>query len=231
MSELYAIQVIKAAQEEIGYHEKETCYDLDSKTANPGDKNFTKYARDLWKADPHFYQSSKQGFDWCCVFVDWCIYKASGFDSTLAQEAKYYTGPYGAGCEYAAMYYQKAGAWYKDPLPGDQVFFGNYEHTGLVVQVDSEYVWTIEGNCYNAVKAKKYRINDSYIIGYGRPKYSAFTPSVNPFVDVPSDAWYYDAVNWAYNEGIIRGVDSTHFDPDRPATRAEVVQMLYKMSK
>lgn len=231
---LYANRVVKIATEEIGYREKETCEYLDSKLANAGDKNFTKYARDLWSASPHFYQSSKQGFDWCCVFVDWCLYKASGFDSTLAQEAKYYTGPYGAGCEYAAMYYQNAGAWYDKPMPGDQVFFGrynSYQHTGLVEQVDGDYVWVIEGNCDNSVKAKKYSLNDPYIIGYGRPKYDTPVPASNPFVDVPSDEWYYDAVTWAYNEGITSGVDSTHFDPNRPATRAEVVQMLYKMSK
>lgn len=231
---LYASTVLRIAREELGYLEKASNYDLDSKTGNPGSNNYTKYARDLWECVPHFYQGSKQGYDWCCVFVDWCIYKACGSDSTLAQKSKFYTGPYGAGCQFAAMYYKNADAWYDKPMPGDQVFFGrynSYQHTGLVEQVDEDYVWVIEGNCDNSVKAKKYCLNDPYIIGYGRPKYDTPVPASNPFVDVPSDEWYYDAVTWAYNEGITSGIDSTHFDPNRPATRAEVVQMLYKMSK
>ena len=49
------------------------------------------------------------------------------------------------------------------------------------------------------------------------------------FVDVPSNAWYADAVAWAYDVGITNGVDATHFDPDRPITRAEMVTMLWRM--
>lgn len=59
-----ASKVIKIAREELGYLEKasndtpETHY-LDSKTANAGDKNFTKYARDI-DAIPHFYNGKSR---------------------------------------------------------------------------------------------------------------------------------------------------------------------------
>ena len=135
MGKIYRDEVLHIAAEELGYLEKATDRDLDSKTANPGNGNWTKYARDLWQAVPHYYQSNKNGYDWCCVFVDWCVYIASGRDSVRAQAAKYFTGPYGAGCDWCVKYYKEAGAWYADPKPGDQIFFGSAyaaQHTGHV---------------------------------------------------------------------------------------------------
>ena len=38
--------------------------------------------------------------------------------------------------------------------------------------------------------------------------------SENAFVDVADDAYYYDAVIWAAEEGITSGTDATHFSPD-----------------
>lgn len=233
-TKLYRDDVISIAISELGYCEKASNYDLDSKTGNAGSGNYTKYARDLWNAVPHFYQGPKQGYEWCCVFYDSCIYEACGRDSSYAQAAKYYTGPYGAGCSMAAMYYKEAGEWYSDPKPGDQIFFGNngsYQHTGLVEKVEDGKVYTIEGNSHNKVERRSYALTDSYIIGYGRPKYDGDTrPVENPFVDVPSDAWYSDAVQWAFENGITAGTDNTHFSPDKACTRAEVIQMLYKMN-
>lgn len=229
MAKLYRDDVLSIAAGEVGYCEKATNYDLDSKTGNAGNGNYTKYARDLWDATPHFYQGPKQGYEWCCVFVDWCIYNACGWDAGYAQEAKFYTGPYGAGVEFAAQYYKAAGAWYDEPQPGDQVFFGNYAHTGLVERLDENTVYTIEGNEANRVCRRSYAKNSSYIKGYGRPAYDGDKrPPECPFVDVPSDAWYHDAVEWGYKNGITKGNDPTHFAPDTPCTRAEVVQMLYK---
>lgn len=233
MGKLYRNDVISIAKGEVGYCEKASDFDLDSKTGNAGHNNFTKYSRDLWNADPHWYQGPKQGYDWCAVFADWCIYEATGRDSVYAQAAKFYTGPYGAGCEFAANYYKTAGAWFHDPEPGDQVFFGwngSYQHTGLVVQVADGVIYTVEGNSNDMVRERSYSLYDTTIIGYGRPKYDGDKrPADHPFVDVPSDAWYADAVQWAYDNGITAGTDSTHFSPDAPCTRAQVVQMLYKM--
>ena len=51
---------------------------------------------------------------------------------------------------------------------------------------------------------------------------------VNPFVDVPEDGFYYDSVMWAVEKGITKGVDATHFAPDKNVTRAEVVTFLWR---
>ena len=43
--------------------------------------------------------------------------------------------------------------------------------------------------------------------------------SENAFVDVADDAYYYDAVIWAAEEGITSGTDATHFSPDATCPR------------
>lgn len=55
-----------------------------------------------------------------------------------------------------------------------------------------------------------------------------FGVAEHPFVDVPEDAYYAEAVRWAWQKGITQGRDGTHFDPDAPITRAEMVTMLYR---
>ena len=49
-----------------------------------------------------------------------------------------------------------------------------------------------------------------------------------PFADVPAGYYYHDAVCWAYDAGIARGVDETHFAPDAFCTRGQVVTFLHR---
>ena len=51
-----------------------------------------------------------------------------------------------------------------------------------------------------------------------------------PFVDVNSGTWYYDAVSFVYNKGIMNGVTSTTFEPNSTITRGMVVTMLWRMA-
>lgn len=51
-----------------------------------------------------------------------------------------------------------------------------------------------------------------------------------PFVDVNSGAWYYDAVSFVYNKGIMNGVTSTTFEPNSTITRGMVVTMLWRLA-
>ena len=50
----------------------------------------------------------------------------------------------------------------------------------------------------------------------------------NPFTDVSADAYYYDAVLWAVEEGITSGVTGTTFAPDASCTRAQAAVMLWR---
>ena len=51
---------------------------------------------------------------------------------------------------------------------------------------------------------------------------------LNFFVDVPADAYYYDAVLWAAENGITGGVADVHFAPNAPCTRAQSVTFLWR---
>ena len=52
-----------------------------------------------------------------------------------------------------------------------------------------------------------------------------------PFTDVASSAWYADAVQYVYDNGIMNGTSSTAFSPEQTTTRGMIVTMLYRMEK
>ena len=49
------------------------------------------------------------------------------------------------------------------------------------------------------------------------------------FKDVPSDAWFYDAVNYVYSNGLMNGTSKTTFAPASPMSRGMLVTVLYRM--
>ena len=168
-----ASEIVAIALAQIGYKEKASNKNLDDPAANAGSANWTKYARDL--ASAGYYNGNKNGFAWCDVFVDWCFFKAYGKDE--GQRIQCQTGPYGAGCTYSMQYYQQQGRCDKNPKVGDQIFFrysgsNGADHTGIVVEVSSSQIVTVEGNSGNQVKKNTYARSNSTIIGYGHPLYS-----------------------------------------------------------
>ena len=50
----------------------------------------------------------------------------------------------------------------------------------------------------------------------------------NPFTDLQTDAYYYDAVLWAVENGITSGTSATTFGPDATVTRGQTVTFLYR---
>ena len=50
----------------------------------------------------------------------------------------------------------------------------------------------------------------------------------NPFSDVASSEYYYDAVLWAVRNEITNGIDATHFGPNNTCTRGQIVTFLYR---
>ena len=178
-------KLLAVARAEVGYLEKATNTQLDDKTANAGSNNYTKYARDL-DALGDFYNTPKNGFAWCDVFVDWCFVQAFGVETAkklLCQPVK----SLGAGCTYSAEYYKSHGRFsYSTPQVGDQIFFTKdggktYYHTGLVTEVRDGKVYTIEGNTSStagvvpnggAVAEKSYSLTSTSIGGCGRPDYT-----------------------------------------------------------
>lgn len=177
----YPSDIIRIAKAEIGYKEKATNADLNSKTGNAGGGNFTKYARDLDQIS--YFNGKKNGYDWCAVFYCYLTYKLHG-DGLTARSALYQPEPKyncGAGCTQQAQYYRNANAFYTSPQPGDQIFYGtagDEGHTGLVVEVSDKTVITIEGNVQNQVMLLSHAIDDKSIVGYGRPRYEKNDPCV-----------------------------------------------------
>lgn len=177
-------KVIDTALAEVGYLEKETNAQLDSKTGNAGDENFTKYARDL--ASVNFFNGKKQGHAWCAVFVAWSFWKTYGKAAALKLLCQPVKENCGAGCKYALNYFKQKGQLHtSNPQPGDVIYFYSSDkstiaHTGLVYKVTGSKVYTVEGNTSGAsgviangggVCKKSYSRNSGCIAGYGRPAY------------------------------------------------------------
>lgn len=129
--------VIGIAEEEIGYLEKRSNSKLDSKTANAGSGNYTKYWRDI--------APSYQAQPWCAGFVSWCFYKAFGLE-TARKLLKHWPYVY---CPDLGNKFTR----YANPKKGDIVIFyrnGTFAHTGIVTKVSGDRFWTIEGNTSGA---------------------------------------------------------------------------------
>jgi hypothetical protein len=126
-------KLIQIAKNEIGYLEKASNSQLDSKTANAGENNYTKYWRDI--------KPDYQGQPWCAAFVSWCMMKAFGLD-TAKKLLKHW--PYVYCPTMADLFTLNS-----NPKTGDIVIFkhnGEFTHTGIVIKVSGDRFWTVEGN-------------------------------------------------------------------------------------
>ena len=54
-------------------------------------------------------------------------------------------------------------------------------------------------------------------------------PTALPFTDVPASAWYYDAVRFVYERGMMAGTGNNQFSPNVTTTRAMIVTILYRL--
>ena len=191
---------LSIAKAEIGYLEKASNKSLDDKTANAGNRNYTKYARDLYP--------SLQGQPWCDMFVDWCMVQAFG----QVDAKRLLGGGFSAYTPTSAQYYKDLGQYHRaGPQPGDQIFFRGVDrinHTGIVTDVTITKVRTIEGNTSagsavipngGAVCAKEYSLNNSRIDGYGRPDWSLVEqPQYIVGWHHDSNGWWYAAVSYTH---------------------------------
>ena len=179
--------VIRWAKGELGYKEKASNANLDSKTINAGNKNYTKYAARLdktnWFMNTNGKVMLKNGFEWCAVFVCDAFYENFGMAGRdmLYQPS---VGNFAAGCIYAVKYYKAANRYFTLPRVGDQIFFGkdgDEDHTGIVIAYDDTTVTTIEGNSSNMVKMNTYKLKGDpvrRVAGFGRPNYDGGDPNV-----------------------------------------------------
>ncbi len=141
------------AKSQVGYHEA-SFFDY-SGTSN-GSGNITEYGR--WYG--------RQGY-WCNVFASWCGYVA-GIPSSIYPKLtsvgpSYYSTLPAAGADCFAF---SSGR----PLQaGDLIFcctcsggYGCIDHVGLVVDVDENTIYTVEGNMSDYVQACEYPASTGY---------------------------------------------------------------------
>ena len=137
-----------------------------------GTDNYNKYSQ--WFNDNYskFYGWDVQNQPWCDIFVDYCYLYTFGYE--IGRSMTYQKSGGSALCRTSASYYSKNNSLFTKPQAGDQVFFpdssGVYNHTGIVIKVDNNYFYTIEGNSSDKVSERKYSLNGNY--GFGRPNWS-----------------------------------------------------------
>jgi len=58
-----------------------------------------------------------------------------------------------------------------------------------------------------------------------------FSQRHGTFSDTPSGRWYFGAVQWAADQGLVSGVGGGNFAPNRPISRQEMAVMLYNFTR
>ena len=165
--------MIQLGKSEEGYIEKASNSQLDSKTANRGSNNYTKYARDVNMAG----LMGCQGQPWCCTFQFWLELQEFGLNTALSHwnmTKKNYVG-YNCFATYNA--FKKAGKIGMTPKLGAPVIF-DFSHAGRVIDIYSKngQKWwdCLEGNTSSnlsdrnggQVKIKTRPWNDSSVKGF-----------------------------------------------------------------
>lgn len=85
-----------------------------------------------------------------------------------------------------------------------------------VTEKDGKYVFTMPGSAVTVT---------------GTFKAETPAPVALPFTDVKSGNWFYDAVKYAYAQGLMTGTSATTFAPNGTMNRAMIVTVLYRLEK
>ena len=104
----------------------------------------------------------------------------------------------------------------------------------------SEYGWTIHGKRYTTFEEELFQLGESALRAEPsdppvNPGGGGGTPSEPeeptwPFTDVTEgDDWFYDAVAYVYENGIMAGTSDTTFEPDMLLDRAMAAQLFYNL--
>ena len=95
-------------------------------------------------------------------------------------------------------------------------------------------LWAVENGITTGVAPDRFAPNGACTRGQvvtflwramGEPEHNV---TENPFVDVTEADYYYNAVLWAYENGITTGVGDTHFNPAGECGREQVVTFLWR---
>lgn len=108
--------------------------------------------------------------EWCAVFVSWVANELGYIDAGII--------PKFVACINGVEWFKDRGLW-KDnnytPKESDIIFFdweedGSVDHVGIVIKVENNKIYTVEGNSTDDMCRKlEYSINNNAIYGYGTP--------------------------------------------------------------
>ena len=145
--------------------------------------NKTKYAKYFDTEAWQWFNTKKQGAEWCAIFICWLFCQLIGPD-----RARSFLGcpspkdNCAAGVKYLWQYLCKRG-WKVDKTkgqPGDIIFLNSNKHVGLIQRVEDGKYITIEGNKSNKVAQGSYKVTSSTVYGICRPAWSEIENSAAP---------------------------------------------------
>ena len=96
--------------------------------------------------------------------------------------------------------------------------------------------WAVENNVAKGVSETAFAPDTSctraqIVTFLWRAQQSPASGGENPFADVPAAAYYYNAVLWAVENDVAKGVSETAFAPNDNCTRAQIVTLIYRCRK
>lgn len=204
--------VIKIAKQELG------C------TESPPNSNRTKYGAAY----------GLDGYPWCVMFLWWCFHEAK-------ENMAFFGGAQTASCGQLLRWYKGMGLTVpvEEIQPGDIVILNfsgtqDTEHCGLVTRVmGGGRFRTIEGNTTPGEEgsqdnggcvAQKTRFAAN-VVGVCRPIYKQEEKSDY------SGHWAEEAIEYARQQGLMEGYPDGTFKPDEPVTRAELAEVVWRLTR
>lgn len=157
-------QVLDLAKRQLGYKES-------------GNNN-TKYSRFFDVEAWQWFNTKKQGAEWCAIFICWLFAQ----NETLGQkQALSFLGcpapkdNCAAGVPYLFTYLTNKGYKLSDKTkgqPGDIIVLNSKKHIGIIEKIENGKYVTIEGNKGNYVAHGNYKINSTTITAVFHPDWS-----------------------------------------------------------
>lgn len=186
---------------------------------SPPNSNNVKY--NTW-----YYGKPVNGpaYPWCMVFVQWVFTEAG-------DPLPFRT----ASCSALLNWYKRnePDRVVKTPEPGDIVIY-EFGHTGIIDRVEKDAISAIEGNTSasesgsqsnGGVVAQRLR-KMSLVEAYIRPDYQE-----GPHMDNTPSPSYREGVEWAVENGILRGNKEGNLLLSQPVSRQQLCTMLYRLAK
>lgn len=214
-------KVVTEALKWVGYLEKNSNAYLEDYTKNAGYNNYTIFAKKYLE----YFGENFQGQPWCAMYV------SVVFRESLGREIQKTIMPNFSYCPTGVNWFKSKGLWHtSNPQKGDVIFFkdssGTACHVGIVYQVSSSTIYTVEGNTSSSagvisngggVFKKQYKVGYSRILGYGRPNYTA----------IEDNKWREDYLNRLIAKGLVvnREIWSQY---DNPVLKSSAVALIDK---